>query len=104
MSLLQADATVDTLHRFPTLEREHLIRPSTSGRRFCVLELEARCLDPEAGEAGWEQEVFEVSGWRSRVGAESLLRSLDGRWLTEASKQRMRGGEVVSVGDLRWTS
>ena len=87
--------TTNTVHR--SVEREHLLAPSASGRRYVVLEVESR---------GEEVEAFEVSGWLRAEAAERRRLELEReeRWLDEGSRERMRAGEILRLEELRWAS
>ena len=79
------------------MEREHLLAPSASGRRYVVLEVESE---------GERLEAFEVSGWLGADAAERRRLDLEReeRWLDEVSRERMRAGEVLRLEELAWTS
>jgi hypothetical protein len=91
--VLLEDETATTVHGLT--EREHLLAPSRSGRRQLVLEL----LESERG-----LEAFSVSGWLEAEAAQRRLRELQDCWLSEASRERMRAGEVLRLEELRWSS
>lgn len=92
MVLLESE-TRNTVH--PSPEPEHLLAPSRSGRRQVVVEL----LESETG-----VEAFELSGWLSPEAAERRLRELQDCWLSEASREWMRAGQVLRVEELQWSS
>ncbi len=94
--VLLEDVTRNKVHRQTV--REHLLAPSRSRRYWIVLELQTQ---------GDERvEAFSVSGWLERKAAERWLLELEReeRWLDAESCRRMRAGQTLRMGELRWQS
>ena len=98
--------------------RERLLLPSASGRYYVVVEVDWEYIEPdleesdiceltpdELAEVGWKGTCYELSGWlcgKSQAGIRRAWLAREGRWLAEATKAKMRAGEVVRVRELEW--
>ncbi len=78
------------------VSRERVLVRSRSGQRLCVAEVY---------ELEGELEVFQVSGYFScQPEAERCLSLLDGHWLSEGTRQRLREGRMLRLNELEWES